>query len=423
MKSSRILLISAILLILPLAGKLPAQTKLSSRQLYSQFQNPDTRYRPFVRWWWNGDRVKAEELVRELHIMKDAGIGGVEINPISFPSGADTLDTKPLKWLSDEWIDMLKVVFDEAEKIGMYCDLIIGSGWPFGAEDLPRNERAEVLLTYAREVPSGERFEMSLFNIFKEIDPGVTIVNPRRTPELVSICLAPDPMNGLEDAIDLSGKIEDGVLTVDVPEGKWQIYAMVKFESFASVINGAPGAAGSILNHMDAAAVRRYLDHMVDTIEARIGPLSGHVRAFFVDSMELEGNNWTSDFAEVFKARRGYDVMPWLPFTMFEVGRLGDVKSFEYGSKKSEKFQEEVDRVRFDFELTKAELLQERFHRTFIDWAKEKGVKTRAQAYGRGFFPLESSLGLDCPGLPTGLGTGSARRWVTRTTAGAVATR
>ena len=139
MKSSRILLISAILLILPLAGKLPAQTKLSSRQLYSQFQNPDTRYRPFVRWWWNGDRVKAEELVRELHIMKDAGIGGVEINPISFPSGADTLDTKPLKWLSDEWIDMLKVVFDEAEKIGMYCDLIIGSGWPFGAEDLPRN--------------------------------------------------------------------------------------------------------------------------------------------------------------------------------------------------------------------------------------------------------------------------------------------
>ena len=397
MKSSRILLISAILLILPLAGILPAQTKLSSRQLYSQFQNPDTRYRPFVRWWWNGDRVKAEELVRELHIMKDAGIGGVEINPISFPSGADTLDTKPLKWLSDEWIDMLKVVFDEAERIGMYCDLIIGSGWPFGAEDLPRNERAEVLLTYAREVPSGERFEMSLFNIFKEIDPGVTIVNPRRTPELVSICLAPDPMNGLEDAIDLSGKIEDGVLTVDVPEGKWQIYAMVKFESFASVINGAPGAAGSILNHMDAAAVRRYLDHMVDTIEARIGPLSGHVRAFFVDSMELEGNNWTSDFAEVFKARRGYDVMPWLPFTMFEVGRLGDVKSFEYGSKKSKKFQEEVDRVRFDFELTKAELLQERFHKTFIDWSKGKGVKTRAQAYGRGFFPLESSLGLDFP--------------------------
>jgi hypothetical protein len=75
----------------------------------------ENRYRPFVRWWWNGDRVQAEELVRELHLLKDAGIGGVEINPISFPSGSDTLNTKELKWLSDEWIDMLQVVFDEAE--------------------------------------------------------------------------------------------------------------------------------------------------------------------------------------------------------------------------------------------------------------------------------------------------------------------
>ena len=314
MRPLRLIALLAVLAFsLPATG-VQAQNKLTSKQLYSQFQNPDTRYRPFVRWWWNGDRVNADELVRELHIMKEAGIGGVEINPIEFPAGDDTLDTKPLKWLSDEWIDMLKVVFDEADKLGMRCDLIIGSGWPFGAESLPRDERAEVLLTYAKEVPAGEPLEVSMFHLFKELDPGVTIVNPRRTPELVSICLAPDPIGSLEEAIDLSGNIKNGVLTVDVPEGKWQLYAMVKFDSFASVINGAPGAAGSILNHMDAAAVRHYLDHMADAIEKRIGPLSGRVRAMFIDSMELEGNNWTSDFAKVFKERRGYDVMPWLPF-------------------------------------------------------------------------------------------------------------
>ena len=292
---------------------------------------------------------------------------------------------------------MLKVVFDEAGKIGMTCDLIIGSGWPFGAESLPRDERAEVLLTYAKEVPAGETLEMSLFHLYKTLDPGVTIVNPRRVPELVSIFLAPDPIGSLDDAIDLSGKIKDGVLTVDVPEGKWQLYAMVKFDSFASVINGAPGAAGSILNHMDATAVRHYLDHMTDTIEKRIGPVSGRVRALFIDSMELEGNNWTSDFAKIFKERRGYDVLPWLPFTMFEVGRLGDVISFEYGCAKSPGFQEQVDRVRFDFELTKAELLNERFYGTVREWSRDNGFKTRAQAYGRGFFPLESSLGIDFP--------------------------
>ena len=294
--------------------------------LYSQFSKPDNRYRPFVRWWWNGDRVDAEELVRELHLLKEAGIAGVEINPISFPGKeAHAVGHKALTWLSDEWIEMLQVVFDEAKRLDMTCDLIVGSGWPFGAETLPRDERAEVMLTLAQPVKGGSLFEMSKYHIYKAVDPGVTVTNPRRTPELVSMFLAPDPISDISQVIDLTDKFVDGVVTTTVPEGEWQMYALVKYESFACVINGAPGAAGSILNHMDAVAVRKYLDHMSDAIEAKTGPLSGHLRAFFVDSMELEGNNWTSDFAEVFKARRGYDILPWLPFTMFKVGRLGDV--------------------------------------------------------------------------------------------------
>ena len=49
-------------------------------ELYHRFANPDSVYRPFVRWWWNGDKVEPEELRRELRVMKAAGIGGVEIN-------------------------------------------------------------------------------------------------------------------------------------------------------------------------------------------------------------------------------------------------------------------------------------------------------------------------------------------------------
>ena len=366
--------------------------------LYSQFSKPDNRYRPFVRWWWNGDRVDAEELVRELHLLKEAGIAGVEINPISFPGKeAHAVGHKALTWLSDEWIEMLQVVFDEAKRLDMTCDLIVGSGWPFGAETLPRDERAEVMLTLAQPVKGGSLFEMSEYHIFKAVDPGVTVTNPRRTPELVSMFLAPDPISDISQVIDLTDKFVDGVVTTTVPEGEWQMYALVKYESFACVINGAPGAAGSILNHMDAAAVRKYLDHMSDAIEAKTGPLSGHLRAFFVDSMELEGNNWTSDFAEVFKARRGYDVLPWLPFTMFKVGRLGDVEKYEYGCKKSPEFEEQVNRVRFDFELTKAELYEERYKQTFLQWCRDKGVQSRSQAYGRGFFSLETSLGYDIP--------------------------
>ena len=71
MRPIRLFLAITALTLLTIGNDAMAQTKLSSKQLYSQFQKPDTRYRPFVRWWWNGDRVNAEELIRELHIMKE----------------------------------------------------------------------------------------------------------------------------------------------------------------------------------------------------------------------------------------------------------------------------------------------------------------------------------------------------------------
>lgn len=377
----------------PEAGR----TKLSDAELYKLFKNPDSKYRPFVRWWWNGDKVEANELIRELHLLKEAGIGGVEINPIAFPSTGDDLGKKSLRWLSDEWIDMLQVTFTEAKKLDMTCDLIVGSGWPFGSESLQGEERAQVVIIDAEKLEGPMTYETSQFNIFKNIDPGVTDVNPRRTCEIISLKLVPDPMGNLSQVIELSDQRKNETIKFEVPDGKYVFYALVKFNSFANVINGAPGAAGSILNHMDKAAVRKYLDHMSDTIQKKTGPLSNHLRAFFTDSMELEGCNWTGDLAEEFKKRRGYDVMPYLPFTMFKVGRLGSVVDEKYGVTKSPEFAEEIKRVRFDFELTKAELLRERFTETYLQWCKDQNVKSRAQAYGRGFFPLETSLGYDIP--------------------------
>lgn len=366
-------------------------------EAYKRFKNSEFKYHPYVRWWWNGDKVEADELIRELHLLKEAGIAGVEINPIAFPTTGDDLGKRSLRWLSDEWIDMLKVTFDEAKRLDMTCDLLVGSGWPFGSEELPEDERAQVVLVDAERIEGPTTFEISKFTICKNVDPGVTDVNPLRTFDILSLKLVPNPMSGIDQAIDLSDQIGNEVISVDVPEGKFVFYALVRVKSFACVINGAPGAAGSILDHMNKKAVRKYLDHMAETIERRIGPLKNYIRAMFTDSMELEGCNWTGDFAEQFRLRRGYDLMPYLPFMMFKVGRLGDVLDYNYGAQKTPEFKAELERVRFDYELTKAELLKERFTDTYTQWCADLGVKSRAQAYGRGFFPLESSLGYDIP--------------------------
>lgn len=383
----------------PVVGKesLPILPATPEKELFQIFRNPDSKYRPFVRWWWNGDKIEANELIRELHLLKEAGIGGVEINPISFPTTGDDLGKKSLIWLSEEWIDMLLVTFAEAKKLDLTCDLIVGSGWPFGSETLLQQERAQVVILNAEKLEGPMMYETSQFNLFKTIDPGVTEPCPSRTFEILSIKLVPDPMNGLDQVIEYSGQCKNEVIKIEVPSGKYVCYALIKVNSFASVINGAPGAAGPILNHMDQTAVRNYLNHMSDTISRKTGPLSNHLRALFSDSMELEGCNWTTDFEEEFEKRRGYDLMPFLPFILFKVGRLGGVIDEHYGASKSVEFTEEISRVRFDFELTKAELLRERFTKTYLQWCRDQHVKSRAQPYGRGFFPLETSLDYDIP--------------------------
>ena len=375
----------------------PRRTGMDARRIARQFENPDNRYRPFVRWWWNGDRVNQAELLCELQVMKDAGIGGVEISPIEFPYGADSLDCPSLTWLSDEWIDCLQAVFRETKRLGMGCDLLVGSGWPFGSESLKPEERASILVAVAKPLAGGRHHDIPVGDLIREGTPAVTIVNPDMTSEIVSLLLVPDPIGDLSEATEVKGQVKDSLLSLDVPKGDFQLHALIRFDSFASVINGAPGAAGSQIDYMNADAIRAYLDRMADGIEAKTGPLSKHLRAFFVDNMELEGCDWTSDFAEEFQRRRGYDIMPWFPFILFKMGRLGDVSRYTFGGGKTEAFQELVDRARYDFEITRMELNYERYTRTFLAWCREKGVQSRAQAYGRGFWPLDSSLDYDIP--------------------------
>jgi len=371
----------------------------SSSGLYELFKNPELKYHPYVRWWWNGDKIEAAELIRELRLLKAAGIGGVEINPVEFPSRfeGDDLGKPSIKWLSNEWIDLLKTAFDEVKSLGMTCDLIVGSGWPFGAENLEKAERSEIVVIAVKKLTGPLDYEISSFEIFKEADPPVSSPFPGRTMELLSLYLVPDPLPGLEYITDLSSSIKGETIRFSVPEGKHALYGLVKINGFMQVINGAPGATGPVLNHFDAAAVSKFLLNMSDSIEKRIGPLAGYLRALFTDSMELEGANWSPEMMTGFRKRNGYDIVPYLPFVLFKTGAMGNVTDFTYGIAMSPEMENKVMRMRYDFEVFKCELIGERFIKTYTDWCRKLKIKSRAQAYGRGFFPLEGSFSYDIP--------------------------
>ena len=369
--------------------------------LYSAFKDPENIYRPFVRWWWNGDKIEKDEITRELRLLKDAGIGGVEINPIKFPVKTDDLGKRSVSWLSDEWIDLLQFALEEAKSLGMTCDLIVGSGWPFGGEWLAEEERSQIVVIATKMLEGPMEYETSLSELFKVADPTISSPFKEKKMEMLSVKLLPSIVNRAEDVKDISDKITGESIKCQIPEGKYVLYALVRIKGFMQVIQGAPGAGGPVLNHYNEEAVKKYLSHMSLTITKKLGSLSQHIRALFCDSLELEGANWCEDMPAEFQKRRGYDLVPWLPFLLYKVTSMGNTFVFDYGVVYDEDFNDTIQRVRYDFELVKAELLRERFFNSFINWCKENNVQSRAQAYGRGHFPLEGSFDIDIPECET----------------------
>jgi hypothetical protein len=371
--------------------------------LYESFKNPSNSTRPFVRWWWNGDKLTKEEIIRELDLLKYAGIGGIEINPIRFPDGCDPAGYKSLIWLSEEWIEMLKLTLVEARKRDIICDIIVGSGWPFGGEFLEKDEQTQLMTFETIDLEGPRTYTFSQKELLDKVDPAIHSKHDKTYREITGIRLAKYEMKEFDPGVSLVDKIQGEEISIEVPEGRYVLYYMVKLTGFQAVINGAPGAAGPVLNHYNKIAVEKYLNRMSDGLSNALVNMGDHFRAMFCDSLEMEGANWYDDLPAEFEKRREYDLLPYLPFILYKIGHMGNPVREEYGCKFSPEVELDLQRVRYDFYITRLELFKERFIDTFNAWCHRNKVKSRIQAYGRGYHPLEASESIDIPECETWL--------------------
>jgi hypothetical protein len=86
------------------------------------FKNPGVTWRGKPFWAWNG-RLEKKELLRQIHIMKEMGMGGF------FMHSRTGLVTE---YLGDEWFDLINACADEAEKLGLEAWLYDEDRWPSG---------------------------------------------------------------------------------------------------------------------------------------------------------------------------------------------------------------------------------------------------------------------------------------------------
>ena len=370
----------------PQAGKAASGAEIggdSLAVLRSGFARPPMDARPMMRWWWFGPAVEEPELARELRTMTAGGIGGVEIQPV-YPLELDDPETgfRNLPFLSPEFLRMVSFAANTGRDLGMRVSLTLGSGWPHGGAWVPVTEAAGCLRVAVVESSGNE--------------PSIPIPSIRNGEQLLAAFLAtgtPDHYDA--DATQRLSNIENGRLTLPAGlEGPHVALFFISSRTGQQVKRAAAGAEGFVIDHFSAAAVQ---DHLNNVAEPLVGAFGDHPPySVFGDSLEVYGADWTPDFLEQFRNRRGYDLTPHLPeLAAGTTQRAAD--------------------LRYDWGRTLAELIDENYLAAINTWARAHHTKFRSQSYGIPAVTLSSNARVD---LPEGEGSQwhgpfSYTRWAT----------
>lgn len=171
----------------------------------------------------------------------------------------------------------------------------------------------------------------------------------------------------LEQVIDVSAHVVDGVLDWVAPSGRWRI---LRLGSSLTGHQNAPApveATGLEIDKLDPARVEAYLEHWLGIIRGAVGPdLIGErgIRSLMSDSIESGPQNWTDALPAEFARRRGYALLPWLP-AMAGYVVVDSVTT---------------DRVLADVRRTIAELVAESYYGTVARVAHRWGLTHYAEA-------------------------------------------
>ncbi len=160
------------------------------------------------------------------------------------------------------------------------------------------------------------------------------------------------------------------------------------------VKRAAVGAEGFVLDHFSMEAIQNHLKSVADLLIQACGTNVPY--SLFSDSLEVYESDWTPDFLDEFRKRRGYDLTPHLPELV--AGTTPEAAD-----------------LRYDWGRTLAELIDEHYLTPLNTWAREHHTRFRSQSYGTPAVTLSSNALVD---LPEGEGSQwhgpfSYTRWAT----------
>jgi len=378
-----------------------------------EFRNPPASARPWVYWFWINGNISKEGITADLESLKRAGVGGVLWMEVSGPWWAPDGGVVPL---SPQWHEAFQWAVRECQRLGLQFDVTLDFGYGSGGPHITPELSMQQLVWSEKELEGGQRVAVVLekAQVKKDVSawlrPGAKIPekvlealeksDSYRDVAVVAIPLAASPadrafripdlslksgllskaprvnvvatppgaVTPIERVIDLTAHMDrDGRLTWDAPAGRWLILRYGHTSNLKMTRPSPAAAVGLECDRLAKAGIeahyRAFLNKLMTDAGAAAGPALSFVH---IDSWEAGCQNWTATFPAEFRARRGYDLRPWLPVM---TGRV--VGSAELS-----------ERFLWDVRATASEMIRENYAGRLKELAREHRIKLSIEAYG-----------------------------------------
>ena len=328
--------------------------------LAARFEHPPAAARPWVYWFWMGSTITSNGITGDLQALHDAGFGGSVMCSMSdicspWPAPIGNPPTPDIVTFNDKWWSLVRHAAQESHRLGLEFGVGNCAGYETcgGPWITPELSMQEVVWSETKVAgpakfsgpvpkPSPDIHAHQQFPVYIGTTGQLGLPEvPARKTYFRDIAVLAVPAHGQiakNQMIDLSDRLTaDGTLTWEAPAGDWVIYRF-GHTTMGSMLQPCQWEAiGLQADMMSPEAMTFNLDHVIADVNKHAADLVGKGLNFvWFDSYEAGIPTWTPKLREEFQARRGYDLVTFLPvLAKRTIGSAAETKKFNADFKRT----------------------------------------------------------------------------------------
>lgn len=334
--------------------------------------------KPWTFWNWKYDSVSRPGIHADLTGMKNVGMGGIWLMPVR-EAGEHLEFQDGVAQLSPEFWKMMDYSFQLADSLDFDMGIHVLPGNPFvlPAESMQKVVWTDTIMKGGKKIEGLQMWQPESYKdgkmqsagseggYYQDIAAFAIRFKGKTGPAWrnATDSAARSEAVPMTDVLPLKmeggmvmGVMVNGILQNKLPKGSWCLLRMGHTSTGQTHAMDGKGM-GLEVDRFSPAAVKKLFDSWYAPLLNR--PHGDVVSYLYIDPREWGSQNWGCQFAEEFKVRRGYDLIPYLPV-------MAGVP-LESASR--------YEQVQNDIRLTIGELVKEKFFQTFTRLAEEQYVE------------------------------------------------